>query len=173
MGCVDTFGANPAVTPPANQPFAGVNTNNLYPSCAKTPALTALFAANKIDPAYVNYCLKGSQVDFTDATGVATRLGNSVTENGFVDTASCIGCHGRAAYSFVTGAWASNRVFLYNSTPIGPIGPLDPGQFWQYPQQDPMRPRDAPLFRASDFVWSIPFCAISSDPTAKPPCAAK
>jgi len=73
----------------------------------------------------------------------------------------------------VTGSYAPNRVFVYNSTPIGPIGPVNPGQFWQFPEQDPTRPRDPPLFRATDFVWSIPFCAISSDPTAPRPCASK
>jgi hypothetical protein len=82
-------------------------------------------------------------------------------------------CHGRAAYSFVTGSFAANRVFIYNSTPIGPIGTVNPGQFYQFPEQDPTRPRDPPLFRSTDFVWSIPFCAISSDPTAPRPCASK
>ena len=43
-----------------------------------------MFAAAHLDPAYSNYCLKGSQTDFTDATGLAIRVGNSVTEKGFV-----------------------------------------------------------------------------------------
>jgi hypothetical protein len=167
LGCYDTFGANPPSVAPNPQ------TGGLYPNCEKTPSLQAVFANNKIDPAYANYCLKGSQTDFTDPTGVNIRVGNSVTEAGFLDTASCMSCHGRAAYSFVTGAYAPNRVFLYNSTPIGPLGPINPAQFWQYGDKDPARPRDAALFRATDFVWSIPFCAISSDPTARRPCASK
>ena len=50
-----------------------------------------------IDPAFLNYCLKGSQTDFTDPSGLAIRLGNSVTEQTFVAQASCMTCHGRAA----------------------------------------------------------------------------
>jgi hypothetical protein len=64
-----------------------------------------------------------------------------------------------------------NRIFLYNSMPIGPIGPLDPGQFFQYPQQDPMRPQDAALFIPADFVWSVPLCALNAQ--GKSACAAK
>jgi hypothetical protein len=171
IGCVDNFGANLPVTAPHLSPPQGPGPNTQYPNCTKTPALTTLIAANKLDPAFANYCLKGTQVDFTDGQGVATRLGNTVTENGFVDTASCITCHGRSAYSFITGTWAMNRIFLYNSTPIGPIGPLDPGQFFQYPQQDPMRPQDAALFIPADFVWSVPLCALNAQ--GKSACAAK
>ena len=126
----------------------------------------------KIDAAFTNYCLKGSQTDFTDAQGVKTRLGNSVTEAGFVDSASCISCHGTAAFSFVTGGWSMNRIFSYNSTPIGVTGPLDAGQFWLYPDKDPMRPQDAAIFKSSDFVWSIPLCAVN-DATGKSNCSTK
>ena len=45
---------------------------------------------------YKNYRLKGSQVDFTDGPGRPLLLGNSVTESGFVPSASCITCHARA-----------------------------------------------------------------------------
>jgi len=166
LGCNDSFGANPPATAPQSNA-----TGKQYPDCVKTPALAALFKAAKIDAAFANYCLKGSQTDFTDAQGVKTRLGNSVTEAGFLDTASCITCHGNAAFSFITGAFSTNRVFLYNSTPIAPFGPLDPGQFWLYPDKDPMRTADAAIFRSSDFVWSIPFCAIDS--TGKSGCVAK
>jgi hypothetical protein len=167
LGCNDSFGANPPVAAPRQSNATGKQ----YPDCVKAPALTALFANTKIDAAFANYCLKGSQTDFTDAQGVKTRLGNSVTEAGFLDTASCISCHGNAAFSFVTGGWSSNRVFLYNSTPIAAVGPLDPGQFWLFPDKDPMRPADAAIFRSSDFVWSIPFCAI--DAAGKSNCAVK
>jgi hypothetical protein len=69
-------------------------------------------------------------------------------------------------------AWdPNNRVFLYNSTPIGAVGPPDPGQFWLFPDKDAMRPQDAAIFRSSDFVWSIPFCAI--DAAGKSNCAVK
>jgi hypothetical protein len=167
LGCYDTFGS----TPSSMAPHTPDNAGKQYPNCTKSPALTALFAAGKIDPAFTNYCLKGTQIDFTDAQGVVTRLGNSVTEQGFLDSASCISCHGRAAYSFVSGGWSANRVFTFNSTPIGPTGPLDPGQFWLYPEKDPMRPQDAAIFRPADFVWSLPFCAL--DAAGKSNCAVK
>lgn len=46
--------------------------------------------------AWLNYRLKGSQVEFVNAIGQPTFLGNSVTEAGFMDGSSCIGCHARA-----------------------------------------------------------------------------
>jgi hypothetical protein len=49
------------------------------------------------DAAWRSYRLKGSQTEFVTPTGRATRLGNSVTEAGFTNTASCITCHARAA----------------------------------------------------------------------------
>jgi len=170
IGCNDAFGANlPQVAPNGNNP------GQQYPNCTKTPALAALFAAAKIDAAFQNYCLKGSQTDFTDAQGVATRLGNTVTEAGFVDSASCITCHGRAAYSFVGGGFSMNRIFIYNSTPIGPLGPLDPGQFWLYPQSDPIQDggstQQKPIFVPADFVWSLPLCAINAQ--GRSACARK
>jgi len=170
IGCDDAFGANPPMVAPN-----GNNPGQQYPNCTKTPALAALFAAAKIDPAFQNYCLKGTQTDFTDAQGVATRLGNTVTEAGFVDSASCITCHGRAAYSFVGGGFSMNRIFIYNSTPVGPLGPLDPGQFWLYPQMDLIQnggtTQQKPIFVSADFVWSLPLCAI--DATGKSICARK
>ena len=49
------------------------------------------------DRAWLSYRLKGSQIDFVTPTGRPTLLGNSVTEAGFVNSASCISCHSRAA----------------------------------------------------------------------------
>ncbi|WP_155992446.1 hypothetical protein [Fodinicurvata fenggangensis] len=48
------------------------------------------------DRAWRSYRLKGSQVEFTDSMGRETYLGNSVTEGGFMNSASCISCHARA-----------------------------------------------------------------------------
>jgi hypothetical protein len=89
LGCTDAFGAIlPLTSPHLPDPSTGnPNTGLQYPNCTKTPALTALFAANTTDPAFTNYCLKGSQTDFTDAQGVPTRVGNTVSEQGVVDTA--------------------------------------------------------------------------------------
>jgi len=48
------------------------------------------------DVAWRSYRLKGSQTGFVTPTGRPVRLGNSVTEAGFVNTASCMSCHARA-----------------------------------------------------------------------------
>jgi hypothetical protein len=48
------------------------------------------------DAGWRSYRLKGSQTNFVTATGRTSRLGNSVTEAGFVNSASCITCHARA-----------------------------------------------------------------------------
>ena len=58
------------------------------------PASPTLTSAS---PAWLNYRLKGTQTDFTDSMGRYTRLANSVTEGGFANSASCIGCHSRSA----------------------------------------------------------------------------
>ena len=78
IGCIDHFGAQIPEVKPNAQSAAG------YQPCLKSPALDALIKKANLDPAFVNYCLKGSQTDFIDNTGLDVRLGNSVTENGFV-----------------------------------------------------------------------------------------
>ena len=95
IGCRDNFGAQTAFVPSNRTAGQG------YPDCVKTTALTAMLSSADIDPVYNNYCLKGSQVDFVDNVGLDIRVGNSVTEDGFVATSSCITCHGRAAFKAV------------------------------------------------------------------------
>jgi len=160
LGCRDSFGAQAAVVPP--NPGA----NQGYPDCAKTPALTTLMAAARLDPAFANYCLKGSQVDFIDNTGLDIRLGNSVTEDGFVNRSSCMTCHGRAAFD-QNGRATSNAGFDANGAPLGPI---DPAWYWSFNSRPPIFQGMAGLRRiatSADFVWSIPFCAV--DDTVTPP----
>ena len=160
IGCRDSFGAQTNPVNPNSQP------NGPYPDCVKTPALTAMFAAANIDPVFANYCLKGSQTDFTDATGLDIRLGNSVTENGFVDQSSCLTCHGRAAWDN-TGAATTDGGFDANGAPLGPI---PPNWFWNFSSQPPIYQGMSGLTQiatSADFIWSIPFCAI--DDTQNPP----
>jgi hypothetical protein len=173
IGCRDSFGAQvPTVAP---LPMRG----QTYPDCAKSAALTALLAQADIEPAYVNYCLKGSQVDFIDNTGLDTRLGNTVSEDGFVATSSCMTCHGRAAFDRGGGVTSpAGFVDVNVSPPIGPLGPLLPTWFWTFTGQPPIFEGMPGLNRtgtSTDFVWSIPFCAI--DDTQNPPspsnCAGK
>jgi hypothetical protein len=176
IGCKDAFGAQPAFVPPQSPTEP---TNNHYADCTKTPALAALFAKANIDPAYVNYCLKGSQADFTDNTGLAIRLGNSVTERFFVEQASCMTCHGRAAWdqtghatSFAGFDPISINLPLTQNAANGPIGPINSNWYWVAggPPSYPSLVGETDIQRialAADFVWSIPFCAI--DDTATPP----
>lgn len=164
LGCRDSFGAQAAVVPPNAKPAQS------YPDCAKSAELTTLLGQANIEPVYTNYCLKGSQSDFVDNTGLDTRLGNSVTEDGFVASASCITCHGRAAFD-QTGQPTSPAGFVNVNVrpPIGPLGPLIPTWYWNFTGQPPIFEGMSGLTRtgtSADFVWSIPFCAI--DDTQSP-----
>jgi hypothetical protein len=159
LGCRDSFGAQTPVVQPNRTPDQG------YPDCEKTPALQAMISAANWDAAFANYCLKGSQTDFTDATGLDIRVGNSVTENGFVNQSSCMTCHGRAAFD-QSGNATSQAGFDDNGAPLGPI---QPNWYWNFNSQPPIFQGMAGLSRiatSADFVWSIPFCAI--DDTQNP-----
>ena len=165
IGCHDSFGAQ-------NANVAALNPRGQqYPDCAKTPALSAMLSGANIEPAYSNYCLKGSQADFVDNTGLDVRLGNSVTEDGFVPTSSCITCHGRAAFNS-RGAPTSQAGFTNVSVnpPIGPLGALLPTWYWTFTGQPPIFEGGPGLTRvgtSADFVWSVPLCAI--DDSTNPP----
>ena len=164
-GCTDAFGARTPFVPPAANQAQG------YPDCVKTPELTAMLANDNIDPVYNNFCLKGTQVDFTDNTGLDVRVGNSVTESTFVATASCMTCHGRAAFN--SGGQMTSEFGFINlaaDPPIAPLGPIQPSWYWGFTAQPPIFQGMDGLNRlatSADFVWSIPLCAI--DDTQNPP----
>jgi hypothetical protein len=161
LGCIDHFGAQTAVVPPNSLANQG------YGACTKTSAFGSLVAGLKWDPAFLNYCLKGSQTDFTDNSGLDVRLGNSVTEDGFVNRSSCMTCHGRAAFD-QNGRATSNAGF--DPSGAAPLGPIDPTWYWSFSSKPPIFVGMPGLKRAAtsaDFVWSIPFCAL--DDTVNPP----
>src|SRR5580704_6968878 len=173
IGCRDSFGAQTPVVPP------NTTRAQIYPDCTKSAALSALLAAANIEPAYVNYCLKGSQADFVDNTGLDIRVGNSVTEDGFVATSSCMTCHGRAAFD-QSGQMTSPLGFinLNVNPPIGPLGALLPTWYWNNTGQPPVIEGAPGLVRirtSADFVWSIPTCAIddTQNPVQPSLCAGK
>lgn len=173
LGCKDAFGAQQALVP------SNRTANQGYPDCVKTPALAAMLKSANIDPVYENYCLKGSQADFVDNTGLDIRVGNSVTEQGFVATASCMTCHGRAAFD-QSGQATSQAGFLSfgPNGPVAPLGPLQPAWYWSFSSQPPIFEGKTGLTRiatSADFVWSVPFCAIDDTQTPVPPsnCAGK
>ncbi|MDB2407982.1 hypothetical protein N9W17_05640 [Jannaschia sp.] len=133
----------------------------------RTPALTALFAGMGIgtaevdgdpdritadDPAWLSYRMKGTQTAFTTAGGVPTGMGATVTEGGFVNSASCVTCHaeasvdagGAAGMQGVGATWRPN-LMGYNQVRMGAP---DPGAFYT---------NDGPKVTATqiDFIWGI------------------
>lgn len=97
IGCWDTFGAVTAAVPPNHKVV-----NGQYGPCAKTAQLAALMKNANLSPQWKHYCLKSSQVDYSDADGTPYVLGNSVIEgivgNGTVAASSCISCHRYASF---------------------------------------------------------------------------
>jgi hypothetical protein len=89
-----------------------------------------------------NYVLRGTQVDYVDAIGNPTLLGNTQLEGGEQASSSCIGCHARATIGERMPSGTPDGLYLY------------PGGRWslrtgnrltvniaQVPwQQDPQRP---------------------------------
>jgi hypothetical protein len=160
IGCKDAFGAVQSPVPANKNPNLG------YPDCVKTPALKQLMATAQWDTSFENYCLKGSQTDFTDNTGLDIRLGNSIAEEGFVDRSSCMTCHGRAAFD-QNGKATTTAGFDANGAPLGPI---QPNWYWSFTARAPIfegMPGLKRIATSADFVWSIPFCAV--DDTVNPP----
>jgi hypothetical protein len=170
IGVHDAFGADPAHTPS--------HTDKLfqkYPAEKQTAALLALFEKNGFTgewgSQWRNYRLKGSQVDFTDQAGRPLVLGNSVTEAGFVPTASCITCHSRAA---VTGQGTSAFPLFGEQSSLPLVGVAqqgtpnatiltynglpDPG--WYFRNLGAFSSQGVLLETLqTDFVWAIPFKA--------------
>jgi hypothetical protein len=160
LGCHDNFGATVADVPPHDAP------GGRYDPCVKTAAVKKLFADAGLPALWENYCLKGSQVDFTTATGVPTRLGNSVTEDGFVQTSSCMTCHsrsavnsaGRASYGpgFITSPNPAVCPPPPAQTACSPNGTPNPAWFWNNLGQ----PNQSILALQTDFVFSLALRSI-------------
>jgi hypothetical protein len=147
LGCRDSFGVDPALVAPHD------TIEQPYPPGALRAPLLALMEAAGLDAVFRNYRLKASQIDFTDSTGEATLAGNSVTEYGFVPTASCITCHGRAAVDLNGQKPAILRIFGERADGQSFNGSLDSELF--YDGSDPVRR----YLMQVDFLWAIPFRA--------------
>jgi len=146
IGCHDSFGYLPADIPPHQ------TTDGTYPPGTRTEDLSALFKQNGLTDEWgqewQHYRLKGSMVNFVDSTGQPLLLGNSVTEEGFVPTASCITCHSRASVN-AQGKPALSVFKSFNPRESNNGAP-DPN--WFYSDQGKTL-KSLPV----DFIWAIPF----------------
>jgi hypothetical protein len=161
IGCRDSFGSQTTLTPPNREPSGNKSlilgkTYGASATCDKTPALLKLFSDAGLDAkVWSNYCLKGSQVDFATAAGEPIRLGNSITEAGFVSTSSCMTCHVRASVNGEGKNQLSPGGFLAlgqaaGETDTGAIGYPDPNWF-RYSNEAGTR-----FLMQTDFLWALP-----------------
>ncbi|MEJ8561576.1 hypothetical protein QTO30_10350 [Yoonia sp. GPGPB17] len=132
-----------------------------------TPALAAMLDAmgvgtaasdpdpNQItvdDPAWRNYRLKGTQTTFTHATGVPSGMGATVTEGGFVNSASCTTCHAQASVdqygnSGIQGVGATWRPNLQGYGQVA-MGSPDADWFYNFGNSSVNATQ-------IDFIWGI------------------
>jgi hypothetical protein len=159
IGCRDSFGATTRLLLP------NATENQGYPACRKKPELLQIITSAKLAEVFSNYCLKGTQVEFTTATGVPTLLGSSVTESGFTNTASCITCHARASvnaaggsaqgYGFMTPP-DRNALVCPTDGRCSPNGTPNPAWF----SANPGSPDRQLKALQTDFLFSLPLHAI-------------
>lgn len=159
LGCHDSFGSVPADIPPRPKELC-----QAYPAGELTPALQKMMDAAKLDLAFRHYRLKGAMTDFTTPTGSAVLVGNSITEAGFVQTASCMTCHARATIQATSGAplGLSPYPYIAGFTPEGQSYNGTPNPEWYYSTNHPLHRWSV----QTDFVWAIPFRANSLYATA-------
>jgi hypothetical protein len=121
IGCHDSFGAVASDVEPNQKAYQS------YGDCAKKPALKAMLHSAGIDPVWLNYCLKGSQVTFLDDNGAPILLGNSVIEplNAGVPIprSSCVTCHAYASFN-KDGAPNFPALGTALTSPIGNVDPM-------------------------------------------------
>ena len=137
-----------------------------------TNQVKALMKNHKLGPALSTYYrLKGAQIDFTDRTGRATIVGNSITEAGFVSTASCITCHARATIGAPYQGQnhfpvpASLSVFTDRGESFN--GPVDPKWFWDPTPVNSSPPAQPEAHRKSlGFLWQLSFMPKARKPAA-------
>jgi hypothetical protein len=104
------------------------------------------------DPAWKSYRLKGTQVEFVTTEGMEINVGASITEGGFVNSASCMTCHSQAGPNAtgnpgLAGVGSQPRLndFGYNQTVYGP-----PDLGWFYSYGTPNL-----IALQSDFAWGM------------------
>jgi hypothetical protein len=142
-GCHDSFGAQ--IKDVAAKNARGPNGEDLngsqdYGSCIKSDAVELMMKNAGTGSQWRHYCLKGTQIDFLNADGTASLLGNSVIERIAADvpvpTSSCITCHANAAFRKDGGS---------NAVPAGTasVGAFDPASI------------TGKGMVQNDFIWGI------------------
>lgn len=122
-----------------------------------------------------NYRLGGTQIDFVQPTGGATRLSDHYVEFGF-QRSSCMTCHANATISPTSSMPRSQFIAMCAMTPNMPDIGLPPAICKRIIGEDAFKPgtdelrfergvpdplwfqKDGkPYFLQTDFLWSIPF----------------
>jgi hypothetical protein len=129
-----------------------------------SPALVAMFKKYGVNPVFLNYRLDGAMVDFTDSEGAPIILGNSITENTFQTTASCITCHARATVSPSTKSFGQGRLSVFNPNSQSYNGTPNPSWFWNFSAKPPTA-----NYLQLDFVWSLACANPIGSPTQQCP----
>jgi hypothetical protein len=137
-GCIDTFGALPPTGLEHQQ----------------APQLISLLSklGPKWQPVWSHYRLIGTQVEFTDITNTPTKMGNSVLEQGMIDTSSCITCHSRSTISE-----DKKRLKIGKIDGTGFIGNKLP--CWYLDQTGQVK------FYKLDYIWSLSLAKRKNEPT--------
>ena len=104
------------------------------------------------DPAWRNYRLKGTQTTFTHATGVPTGMGATVTEGGFVNSASCTTCHSQASFDQygASGIQGVGATWRPNLAGYGQVAMGAPDGDWFYNFGGP-----SVTATQIDFIWGV------------------
>jgi len=122
-----------------------------------SPDLLQMFSGAGLGPEWQSYRLTGSQVDFMNAAGQPTVVGNSEIETTFMLTTSCITCHARATIGPPNPG--INRLSVFRRQPPLPTPPDrlvsyngKPDPLWYF--ADPANPATRKYLEL-DFVWSF------------------
>jgi hypothetical protein len=117
------------------------------------------------DPAWKSYRLKGAMNAFGDEMGHPNRVGNSVTEGGFVSNSGCMTCHARAAIGPKGTGVLPISIFTNTLSEAGYPQAVSgaPNPAWFHRDSQP------PSFYAvpADFVWGF-IAARCIDPKFDP-----
>lgn len=192
IGSRDAFGVeytSEKTQPPTTQTFQAPNAQlgSVYPPGKVSKALDTMFReAFGGDQAWIdqwkNYRLKGTQIDFIDSTGRPTLLGNTISENGFVPTASCMTCHARASVTYQGPVAGTSGTFgggfapsVHNAGNVSYNGPPKASWFFEIPGIAGGIHQQGPATRIqTDFLWGIPLLASPlADHNPPPPRAGR